>query len=72
VSEPNTGLELCEDVSVYDHPDTRELAARVKQVLALHIRVPQFGTNEEDRWFCWGCAQAWPCPTVRLLNGEGL
>jgi hypothetical protein len=47
------------------------LAARVEKVLALHKHVPQL-TNSG---FCEQCKETdnefnWPCPTVRILNGE--
>jgi len=64
-----TARELMTDLDITDYK-VEELAARVEKVLALHVRVPQFRTNESDRTLCWGCAQNWPCPTVRILNGE--
>jgi hypothetical protein len=57
-------------VSIYDHPDTYELAARVEKVLAMHRE--QDGECKHCSSFDYeglsGCA--WPCPTVRALNGE--
>ncbi len=41
------------------------LAARVEKVLALHREGQTFG-----RHYCLNCGADWPCPTVRLLNGE--
>jgi hypothetical protein len=49
-----------------------ELAARVEAVLALHVSE---GWNavagaHAKVGRCLGCNEPWPCPTVRLLNGE--
>lgn len=41
------------------------LASRVERVLALHSR------SAGEDVYCQGCVdQFWPCPTVRILNGE--
>lgn len=39
------------------------LAARVEAVLALHDCMDDYAD-------CVACRQPWPCPTVRVLNGE--
>ena len=43
-----------------------ELVTRVEKVLALHRHAP------EMQWgnVCCHCFKDWPCPTVRILNGE--
>ena len=49
------------------------LASRVEKVLALH---KQSDSTFADRPWCCVCKDAqnnhvdWPCPTVRILNGE--
>lgn len=48
---------------------TPELAFRVERVLALHKECKgEFGSA----CLAPGCDNDWPCPTVRLLNGEEL
>lgn len=42
------------------------LAARVEAVLALHARV----LGDPDECSSCGYLVDWPCPTVRLLDGE--
>lgn len=48
------------------------LAARVERVLALHGEVE--GDDSDGSWAvspaCSHCDSRWPCPTVRILNGE--
>jgi hypothetical protein len=43
-----------------------QLAARVERVLALHVVHPDrvYGS------YCKSCHAKWPCPTVRILDGE--
>ncbi len=41
------------------------LAARIEKVLALHREGQTFG-----RHYCLNCGADWPCPTMRLLDGE--
>lgn len=55
----------------------RILAARVEKVLALHTQVsnsisPGRTPSPYPRPYlrCGECQHKWPCPTVRLLNGE--
>jgi hypothetical protein len=43
------------------------LAARVEKVLALHERQ---GMMTAYSVRCINCGEDWPCPTVRLLDGE--
>ena len=47
-----------------------QLAARVEAVLAHHRQGPKTGTVL--LFYCEGCGEEWPCPTVSLLNGEEL
>lgn len=44
------------------------LAARVEAVLALH-KTDGSG-REELEGECEACGEEWPCPTVRILDGE--
>ncbi len=54
----------------------RELASRVEAVLALHKRIKSnvwiHGVQQFVCGYCGteGLREDWPCPTVRLLNGE--
>lgn len=51
----------------------RELAARVEKVLSLHVEereVNAAGLPMEESGSCFECGMGWPCPTVRILNGE--
>jgi hypothetical protein len=45
-----------------------QLAARVERVLALHTKgkIPHRGKGD----WCLDCDCGWPCPTVRILDGE--
>jgi hypothetical protein len=43
------------------------LAERVEKVLARHVREE---TSAPAVSYCFHCEYEWPCPTVRLLNGE--
>lgn len=45
------------------------LAARVEKVLALHS-IGDVGLPPSARPRCGSCREHWPCPTVRILNGE--
>lgn len=49
-----------------------ELAARVEAVLELHVPVKHWRGMGHDIEACRECGieAGWPCPTVRLLNGE--
>ena len=55
-----------------------QLAARVEAVLALHTKGKRREWTDEDGcprrggFVCSCCREAWPCPTVRLLNEEKL
>jgi hypothetical protein len=71
-----TARELLTDISenIAGRPAVagRLLAARVEKVLALHRKSTM---GDSDQFPC--CAEcteeyrvAWPCPTVRILNGE--
>lgn len=53
------------DLVLYD------LAARVERVLALHkpFDVTDAGLIPDGQ-YCDECGVGWPCPTMRLLNGE--
>jgi hypothetical protein len=51
------------------------LAARVEKVLALHSPGPFYDAERSDgesvtKRLCRQCSVNFPCPTVRLLNGE--
>ena len=65
---PTTAKDLI-DERIHPHfrgwpPETAVLvlASRVEKILALH-RASSIGV-------CYGCEFDWPCPTVRILNGE--
>lgn len=47
-----------------------ELAARVEKVLALHEEERTWEGGHKDIFICTHCRKNWPCPTLRLLNGE--
>jgi hypothetical protein len=47
-----------------------ELADRVEAVLALHQPVFRKFTCRTSGQVCRQCNRNYPCPTVRLLNGE--
>jgi len=71
LKEP-TARELLDTLSDKDGPPYIEdatliLSARVKKVLALHRREDDIA---EAVSFCADCNSDWPCPTVRILNGE--
>jgi len=68
-----TARELLDTTAVPGDEPWSELADRVEAVLALHRR----GSVDEDHGaWCEECNDTagisldWPCPTVRLLNGE--
>jgi hypothetical protein len=42
------------------------LAVRVQAVLALHVEWHSIDVEPQ----CDECYRPWPCPTVRMLNGE--
>ena len=64
MTEP-TARELCADAAKQDIciPYFEMLASRVEKVLALH-RPGALGNA------CRHCVCTWPCPTIRILNGE--
>ena len=67
MSAPTARGMLNELYASTDPPDqARVLAARVEAVIALHRHTP------EMQWgnVCCHCFKEWPCPTVRLLDGE--
>jgi prephenate dehydrogenase len=50
-----------------------ELVARRKQeaaIRALHHKVPSFDEYLESEYWCDDCTTEWPCPTIRILDGE--
>lgn len=68
-----TARELLDSIHRYEARCTAEsaLAARVEKVLALHAsKADEFGPvcSECDKQSDYGVA--WPCPTIRALNGE--
>jgi hypothetical protein len=49
----------------WTNADMELLAARVERVLALHSR-----SGGGDQPICFSCDEAWPCWTIRILDGE--
>ena len=70
MTEPTAG-EVCADAAKQDIciPYFEMLASRVEKVLALHHPMD---AEDTEAGFCFGCIERvkWPCPTVRILNGE--
>ena len=54
---------LSDKSALYVVDDAPLLASRVEKVLALH-------EEWDEQPVCRGCGALWPCPTVRILNGE--
>jgi hypothetical protein len=57
-----TARELLDIGAQHGDSVPSELASRVEKVLALH--------REDVGNRCMACGYSWPCPTVRILNGE--
>jgi hypothetical protein len=60
----------------WTNADMELLAARVERVLARHrVHLAQvedgLGQYETGAAWCEECQSKWPCPTARILDGEG-
>ncbi len=76
MSKP-TARELCEAIRTRDDTDAAiigtNLAARVEKVLTFHIEEEWedlLGGPPAKTGRCRECDHDWPCPTVRVLNGD--
>ena len=56
-----------EDMGFERYDDQKALVSRVEKVLDLHYST---GKDDPDGEVCVECAGDWPCPTIRILNGE--
>ena len=69
-----TARELLETLGDGDAPYIEDaskiLCDRVEKVLALHVEWAPLPTDTPQVHRCVECAHGWPCPTVRILNGE--
>jgi hypothetical protein len=64
-SEELVGHLYCDKCERPSPCSARTLAARVERVLALHSR-----SGGGDQPICFSCDEAWPCWTIRILDGE--
>jgi hypothetical protein len=66
-------IEYPDDHCSHCGPVASELLARRKQeaaIRALHHQVPSFDEYLESESWCDDCTTEWPCPTIRILDGE--